>query len=191
MARRRMIFPPRPPRPGLPPGKQAVKFKESAVGPAPRKMLPFKKILCPTDFSEASYQALAAAQELALHFAAELLLVHVVPPVPAAGPVPPPPAFNVPLYRQELLASCQNLLAEVAAQKLSPQLSVRTRVLQGPAAALILELADKEEVDLIVIASHGESGWRRLIFGTVADKVVRQASCPVLTIQVAPRVEEG
>jgi len=53
------------------------------------------------------------------------------------------------------------------------------------AAPEILRIADKEQVDFIVIASHGLTGWRRLVFGSVAEKVVRQAPCPVLTI-VAP-----
>jgi universal stress protein A len=153
-------------------------------------MLPFKKILCPTDFSEASHRALAAANELALRFAAELIVVHVVPPIPL-GPGPPPSGFNVPLYQQELVASCMKLLQEIVAQRLAKELKVRTMVLQGAAAEFIVRLARQEGADLIVIASHGETGWRRFVFGSVAEKVVRDASCPVLTIQAAREAEES
>jgi universal stress protein A len=59
-------------------------------------------------------------------------------------------------------------------------------VTTGEAAPEILRIADKEQVGLIVIASHGLTGWRRLVFGSVAEKVVRQAPCPVLTIVAPP-----
>jgi nucleotide-binding universal stress UspA family protein len=59
-------------------------------------------------------------------------------------------------------------------------------VTTGEAAPEILRMAQKEQVDLIVIATHGLTGWRRLVFGSVAEKVVRQASCPVLTIVAPP-----
>jgi nucleotide-binding universal stress UspA family protein len=61
----------------------------------------------------------------------------------------------------------------------------RNLVTTGDAASEILRIAHQERIDLIVIASHGLKGWRRLVHGSVAEKVVRQAACPVLTI-VAP-----
>ena len=60
----------------------------------------------------------------------------------------------------------------------------------GEAAPEILRIAQEEHVDLIVIASHGETGWRRLVHGSVAEKIVRQAPCPVLTIMAPPAPEE-
>jgi universal stress protein A len=63
-------------------------------------------------------------------------------------------------------------------------------VTTGRAAEEILRIAAAEHMDLIVIASHGESGWRRLVFGSVAEKVVRHAPCPVLTIMAPAEAGE-
>jgi universal stress protein A len=145
-------------------------------------MLPFKKILCPTDFSEASYKALGAADEIAKHFSAEILLVHVVEPlvtVPAG-----PTAFNVAEYQIQLVGSAKIGLEAVAKERFSKGVKVEQTVLEGGPAYQIVHLAEREQVDLIVIATHGQTGWRHLLFGSVAEKVVRLASCAVLTVQV-------
>ncbi len=148
-------------------------------------MLPFKKILCPTDFSEPALTALKRAEELARHFSAELLVVHVIPPVPGhlTGADPPvAPSFDLPLFQQELAVYAEKVLKELVSHQVSPEVRTRDLVTTGEAAADILRIAGQEHADLIVIASHGQTGWRRLVFGSVAEKVVRQATCPVLTI---------
>jgi universal stress protein A len=152
-------------------------------------MLPVKRILCPTDFSEPSYEGLKAANELAEHFSAELCLVHVVAPVPMPMAQAPavPEAFNVASYRTELEASAQRSLHEVVEQKLPKELRVRQIIGHGEAASEIVRIAEEETVDLIVIATHGLTGWRHLIFGSVAEKVVRLATAPVLTIRVSEK----
>lgn len=156
-------------------------------------MLPLKRILCPTDFSDASYEALKTANELALHFSAELSLIHVVSPVPtsvmADTPAPAPPAsFDVASYQQELEADARKSLQDVAERRVSKELSTKMFVVPGSAAAEIVRVARDENVDLIVIATHGQTGWRRWIFGSVAEKVVRLASQRVLTVP-APEQE--
>lgn len=155
------------------------------------KMLPYKKILCPTDFSDPSFTALKAAEELARHFSAQLLVVHVSPPVPLPYPFPDPgvaSSFDAPLYQQELVKFAENTLKEAVSQRVSPEVPVRTMVVIGDAPTEILRLAGEEHPDLIVIATHGLTGWRHLVFGSVAEKVVRHSPCPVLTI-VAPHAE--
>lgn len=155
-------------------------------------MLPFKKILCPTDFSEPSYLALKDAGELALHFASELLVIHVIPPVPGQYPYPDPPvstSFGEALYQQELAISTEDALKEAVAQKVSPKVRTLATVVTGEPAQEIVRFAGEEYADLIVIATHGLTGWRHLVFGSVAEGVVRLAPCPVLTIR-APREEE-
>jgi len=148
-------------------------------------MLPFKKVLSPTDFSEASYAGLAVANELALHFSAELLVVHVV----AAVPLPIMDSgeglggFDVSSYQLELEASAKNSLQELLHQRVSKELRVRPLVAYGDAANEVVRIAEAEQVDLIVIATHGMTGWRHFIFGSVAEKVVRHATCPVMTIR--------
>ena len=152
-------------------------------------MLPFKRILCPTDFSKPAATALKRAEEVARHFGAELLVAHVIPPVPGPHSYQDPPvasSFDVPLYQQELAIYAEKILKDLVSHQVSPEVRTRDLVTTGEAAPEILRIADKERVDLIVIASHGLTGWRRLVFGSVAEKVVRQAPCPVLTIVAPP-----
>ena len=156
-------------------------------------MLPFKKILCPTDFSEPALTALKRAEELARHFGAELIVAHVIPPVPGPHSFPDPQVafnFDVPLYQQELAINAEKMLKELVSHQYPRKCETRDLVTTGEAAPEILRIAQQEHVDLIVIASHGLTGWRRLVFGSVAEKVVRQATCPVLTI-MAPQAAEG
>lgn len=156
-------------------------------------MLPFKKILCPTDFSEPALVALKRADELARHFGAELVMAHVIPEVPGQHTYSDPPvatSFDVPLYQQELAVYAENLLKELVTKHVSSKVKTKDMVTTGEAASEILKVAAQEHVDLIVIASHGEKGWRRLVFGSVTEKIVRQAACPVLTIVGPPEAEE-
>jgi nucleotide-binding universal stress UspA family protein len=92
-------------------------------------------------------------------------------------------------YLEEMVRFSQKSLEEVALNRISPNLKVRTIVLQGNPADRIVELARSEKVDMIVTATHGLTGWRRFIFGSVAERVVRFASCPVLTVP-APLEEQ-
>ncbi len=159
-------------------------------------LLPFRKIICPVDFSEPSLEALKAACELAAHFQGKLFVMHVVPPVPMpyqpiAAPAPAPelePTFHVPSYQLKLTNSSERALKDLIDQHISPELAVQAVVSTGDAATEIVATAEKEEADVVVIATHGQTGWRRVVFGSVAEKVVRLAPCPVLTIR-APETE--
>ncbi|MGP8051788.1 MAG: universal stress protein [Desulfobaccales bacterium] len=153
-------------------------------------MLPFKRILCPTDFSEPAFIALKRGEELARHFEADLIVAHVIPPLPVPHSFPDPEAdfnFDVPLFQQELALKAEQMLKELVSHH---KVGTRTVVATGEAATEILRIAHQEHVDLIVIASHGLAGWQRLVFGSVSEKVVRQSTCPVLTI-VAPAEAEN
>jgi len=149
-------------------------------------MLPFKKILYPTDFSDPSYEALKAANELALHFSTELCVVHVVSPVTTA---PADPSGSNFLVFQEMEKAARESLKEMVKKRIPKELLVRQIVVLGGAAEEIIQISEKERVDLIVIATHGQTGWRHFVFGSVAEKVVRLAPCPVLTIRTPH--EEG
>ncbi len=152
-------------------------------------MLPIKKILCPTDFSEPSYEAIKTAGELAFHFGAELCLLHVVPPVPVIPMGEGPSAFDVSLYEQELETTSKRTLSEIINHLEWKDLMGRLIVLRGNAAEEIVRTAHEEKVDLIVIATRGRTGLDRLLFGSVAEKVVRLARCPVLTVAGGPSGE--
>jgi len=148
-------------------------------------MLPFKRILCPTDFSEPALVALKRANELARHFAAELLVAHAIPVIPGPHMYADPPvatSFDVPIYQQELALFAEKKLKNLVSHHLAKEVRSRDLVTTGDPAPEILRVAAAEHADLIVIASHGETGWRHLVFGSVAEKVVRHSPCPVLTI---------
>lgn len=145
-------------------------------------MLPIKKILCPTDFSEPSYAGVEAARELAVHFSAELVLIHVVPPPYAVGAPGVPPGYKIEEYTEEMHRYASDNLEKTADNKIASDVKTKRVVAEGHAADEIVDSAEKEGADVIVIATHGWSGWRRLLFGSIAEKVVRLASCPVVTI---------
>jgi nucleotide-binding universal stress UspA family protein len=148
-------------------------------------MLPIKNILCPTDFSDPSYEALKIADELAAYFGATLHVVNVVPLVPIVeAPIGVESAsFNVASYQQELEGQAQKSLKSLTEQKISKGVNIVTEVLIGNAAGEVMRYAGEKAVDMIVIATHGLSGWRRFISGSTTEQIVRQSSCPVLTIR--------
>jgi nucleotide-binding universal stress UspA family protein len=148
-------------------------------------MLSFKKILCPSDFSGASRVALGVAVEFAAQSQAEIYIVHVVPVLP---PLPPDPnfVFEVPEYERALHVDAERQLKTLTTELTAKGLVVHTMVGHGDPGNEIVRVAKDEAVDLIVIATHGMTGWRHVMFGSVAEKVVRLAHRPVLTIP-APR----
>ncbi len=152
-------------------------------------MLPVKKILAPTDFSEISLETLGTAAELARHFGAELEVLHVIPTVPAL-PSDPHYNFEVPAYQEALRAEAEKRLAETVKSRVGPEIAARPRVSYGEPAREIVRVAEDDGADLIVIATHGLTGWQHLVFGSVAERVVRLAACPVLTIR-GRRREDG
>ncbi len=145
-------------------------------------MLPFKKILCPTDFSEPACRAIKAAGELADTFSAELILLHVVGAIPALDTPTGMVGFDVSAYQKELTDSAEKSLQERLEKHIPEAVTARTLVVHGEAAHEIVRVAKEEGVDLIVVSTHGATGWRERIFGSVSEKVLRHAEGPVLTI---------
>lgn len=145
-------------------------------------MLPFQKILCPTDFSGPSEVALSAAVELAAHFHATVHLVHVVPALPATQE-DSNFTFQVPEYEATLHAEARERLEALAARLAASGVAAHWTVANGDAGREIARVAEESGADVIVIATHGETGWRHAIFGSVAERVVRLAPCPVLTVR--------
>jgi universal stress protein A len=124
--------------------------------------LSFRQVLFATDFSEPSRNAGRTAVELARHFGARLHVLHVVPPV--TDPAPAPDALRA------------------AAAELGEGVSVVTAIASGRVASQILGYARRNAVDLIVLGTHGRTGVSRAILGSVAEGVVRRATCRVLTV---------
>ncbi len=145
-------------------------------------MLPPKLILSPIDFSDPSHEALNTAADLASKFGSELLLVHVVPMLPR---LPSPAAiFNEAEYEQELHKDAVARLNELTGKLSAKGVKARSRVGTANDVGMeIIRLAESNSVDLIVIATHGMTGWHRLAFGSVAEKIVRMAASPVLLLR--------
>jgi len=146
-------------------------------------MLPIKKILCPTDFSEPSYEAVKTANELALHFSAELILVHVVNPIHFIPTPDPGVGIYATPYEQEMEDLAKKKLNEVVQEKIPEGVKLSTLIVHGNPAGKIVQAADDENTDIIVIATHGLTGWRHMVFGSVAERVVQHAPCAVLTVR--------
>jgi nucleotide-binding universal stress UspA family protein len=145
-------------------------------------MLPPKLILSPIDFSDPSHEALDTAANLASSVGAELLLVHVVPMIPRL----PSPAmiFNEAEFEQELHKDAEKRLNDLAAKSRAKGLKVRIEVGTANDVGMeIIRTGDHNQADLIVIATHGMTGWHRLAFGSVTEKVVRLSTLPVLVLR--------
>jgi nucleotide-binding universal stress UspA family protein len=145
-------------------------------------MIPPKLVLSPIDFSDFSLKAFDAATDIASRYGAELLLMHAVPVVPDL-----PESVSIlkeGAYEQDLIQDAENRLKDLAKKASERGVRARTTVgLANDAAMEIIRTAENEKADLIVIATHGMTGWRALAFGSVAEEVVKTADCPVLVLR--------
>jgi len=141
------------------------------------------QILAPTDFSESSKQAIAYAWGWAQTFRAKLLLLHVVE-LPTYALQPETTADLITALLNELKREANVQLAQLLPEAGATNVDVTCRVVVGVPYEKILETVGAESVDLIVMATHGRTGLRHLLMGSVAERVVRLAPCPVLTMHV-------
>ncbi len=148
-------------------------------------MLPIHTIIHPTDFSDRSAHAFRLACALARDYRARLIVLHVWWPHTAAfgelGPMlQPDEGYDLTETKQKL-------------HRLQPPdsaVGVEHRLEEGDPATAILGLAEAVKADLIVMGTHGRTGLSRLLMGSVAEKVVRRAECPVVTVKTSfPNVE--
>lgn len=143
-------------------------------------MVTIARILCPTDFSENAEAAATAAVALALRFGARLRFVHVSSPIPIA-PFPPEVPVDTRLFDQ-VRQNADEQLAAVAARARQAGLAVDADHRDGGAAAEVLQAALDFPADLLVLGTHGRSGFDRVALGSVTEKLLRKASCPVVTV---------
>ena len=134
-----------------------------------------RHLLVPTDFSPPAHQAMTYALELARKVGAKLSLLHVIE-VPVY-------AIEVALPRHELEQEARRGLAHMLPEAAAADVDVTRLVALGVPYEQILQMATAEQVDLIVMATHGRTGLWHLALGSVAERVVRLARCPVLTIR--------
>lgn len=148
-------------------------------------MIEIRRILCPVDFSEHSRHALDHAVAIARWYGSTVTVLHVVSPAPVAAYAPGPlvyePMLLTTVDREQVLANVRRFVDAESA----PGVVMESRVRDGLAAGEILEFAIEMDADLLVIGTHGRSGFERLVLGSVAEKVLRKARCPVLTVPPA------
>ena len=143
-----------------------------------------RKIILATDFSEASQDAVRYAVWMAKSLQAELNLLHVFEP---SGWVVPSPYYFTPGFEQWVDASLEKTRQkgkeslEGLAESLDMQ--VETIFVEGRTGKEIVRIAAEHHVDLLILGTHGYSGWDHLTIGSIAEFVVRHASCPVLTVK--------
>jgi nucleotide-binding universal stress UspA family protein len=145
-------------------------------------MIEIRRILCPIDFSDYSRRALDHAIAIARWYESAVTVLHVFSSVPVAAAGPGLVAFEPIVLtsadRDQLLAA----VTSFARAESAPGVTIDAVVREGNAAGEIVEEATNMKADLLVIGTHGRSGFERLLLGSVAEKVLRKASCPVMTV---------
>lgn len=147
-------------------------------------MLTIRKILAPTDFSPHAERAVRSACELAERFGATLHLLHILPDIIA--PIGPDPSLVTALpneyYRQAEVDSLAALRKVVDPSWGTPA-GTEAAVSWGDPVDGITSYAREHDIDLIVVATHGRTGLSHVLLGSVAERIVRESPCPVLTIR--------
>lgn len=141
-----------------------------------------KNILVPVDFSDYSKNALKYAINFVKMFDAKLFLIYVVEPMvyPAdfsMGQV------SLPSMDSDMMERSKSELEELAKKEIDPEIDCKAIVKTGKPFMEINETASELDIDLIIISTHGHTGVEHLLFGSTAEKVVRKAPCPVLTLR--------
>ena len=140
-----------------------------------------KRILVPVDFSDNSQKVFAAAGNVAEKFGAELVCIFVVQSFEDYSGffVPHMPVVQ---FQEEMQVSAKKKMADFLEDNLPSGLAGSSKVVVGDVGESIVAFAAQEKIDMIVMGTHGYKGLERVLFGSVAEQVVKTASCPVLTV---------
>ena len=156
---------------------------EAMLKPLPIRL---QRILVPVDFSDTARKALQYALPFAAAFGAELLLVHVMQPYtlpPETGYLPPELAVS----EQELVDSARGRLDKLRSAEIGTRARSQTQVRVGVPWYEIVSAAGDTNADLIIVSTHGRTGLKHALMGSVAERVVRHAPCPVLVVRERER----
>ncbi len=145
-------------------------------------MTQFKNILCPIDFSEDSKSALREASALARGGGGRLVVLHVIEPIiyPVEYGMAPVTAMSL---ESTVRKNAQERLDEIIGKEVGDGVDVSSRITFGNAQQEICKTAEEGGFDLIVLATHGLTGLKHMLMGSVAERVVQHADCPVLTVK--------
>ena len=147
----------------------------------------YKRIMVPLDGSPLAEQALTHATAQAERFEAEIILLKVLEPLPEATLTSP-----ASVQRAEQLSAqlARDYLERIADPIRDEDIAVEIALLEGKPYVEIVRFAAETEIDMIVMSTRGHSGWSRWLLGSVADRVVRGATVPVLLVQCQEACEE-
>jgi nucleotide-binding universal stress UspA family protein len=163
-------------------GFQPLQFTGPETNTMKARSIP-KKILLPIDFSPSSQAALEMAADLAKHFQAKLYLVNVIAMFP---PSTIPDVIPEATFMQESTAFAEGHLAKCKAA-----LTVRgvksTSIVEvgNDVVGKIMAVIERERIDMVILSTHGISGWHPLVFGSIAEKVIKLVQCPLLLLRAA------
>lgn len=144
----------------------------------------YNEIIVPLDGSELAEAALPHARSIANAFKSDITLISVIEPItiyPQPGAIGP--VLSVAVNTQDEIDNATKYLKERAEYFSSEDINVRTIVKEGDPASEICDLAEESNADLIIMSTHGRSGIKRWVYGSVADKVLRSADIPVLLVR--------
>jgi nucleotide-binding universal stress UspA family protein len=142
-------------------------------------------IIVPTDFSEHAEYAFTWALQMAADWQAKIVLFHAAAPI---SPLAFPDSVYLPDLRRleaDILADAEKRIAECVSKKGTSPVTVETRVVIGEPVHEICQAVEREQANLIIMGSHGRTGLSHILLGSVAERVVRHASCPVLVARMA------
>ena len=143
-------------------------------------MISLKKILCPIDHSDCSKEALKYAVSFAMKDEAKLYLLHIIDIRSFNDSLV---AMSQQIPDEETLEQLRMKLLDCIPEDIRDDMDVEATVIQGIPFAEIISTAKEKEIDMIVIGSHGRTGISHMMLGSVSEKVVRKAPCPVLTVR--------
>jgi nucleotide-binding universal stress UspA family protein len=153
-------------------------------------MARIERILCPVDFSDGSRRAVDHALAIARWYNADVTALHVTPPITLA-PYMDPLVHPTPLVRTSEDLDKIRLQLALFVEEESGDFSVASVVKEGGIVAEILRFADTNQADLVVMGTHGRSGFRRFILGSVTESVLRHSTRPVLIVPLGARRGAG
>jgi nucleotide-binding universal stress UspA family protein len=152
-------------------------------------MVNISRILCPVDFSTFSRHALDYAVGIARWYNAGITALHVIPPISAFAPPTGEGLYPPLVFSPSDLQQYRDELAAFAAA--SGVAALDTEVTEGSVAGEIVRFVKELPADLVVMGTHGRSGFERLMLGSVTEKLLRKAPCPVLTSRWPVRRPRG
>jgi len=143
----------------------------------------FKEIAFCTDFSENANEAFRTALDLASRYGANLHIIHVLVTIAAPATGLFVPEEHDPVLVQKASQAAQGSIEEIYLSEVSEDQTCFVHILSGYPPTEIIELAKEKNIDLIVVGAHGHTGLAHVLFGSIADRVVRKAHCSVLAVR--------